>query len=183
MKKKVNYNEELSPNFSKRKDKIKYIIIHYTGTKSLLEALNIFKNKNSQVSCHWLISKRGKLYKIVDEKNVAWHAGISYWKGERMLNNSSIGIELDNIGHGLNYKIFSNIQMSVLEKLLKLLINRYNIKKQNILGHSDIAPDRKLDPGELFNWDRLAKKNLAYYPSVKKNTFKNFFYKFGDRNI
>ena len=82
MKKKVNYNEELSPNFSKRNDKIKYIIIHYTGTKSLLEALNIFKDKNSQVSCHWLISKRGKLYKIVDEKNVAWHAGISYWKGE-----------------------------------------------------------------------------------------------------
>ena len=110
MKKKVNYNEELSPNFSRRNEKIKYIIIHYTGTKSLLEAINIFKDKNSQVSCHWLISKRGKLYKIVDEKNVAWHAGISFWKGEKMLNNNSIGIELDNIGHGLNYKVFSNIQ-------------------------------------------------------------------------
>ena len=71
MKKKLNYNEELSPNFSKRKKKIKYIIIHYTGTKTLLEALNIFKDKTSQVSCHWLISKKGKVYKIVDEKNVA----------------------------------------------------------------------------------------------------------------
>ncbi len=182
MKKKVNFNEELSPNFSKRNDKIKYIIIHYTGTKSLLEALNIFKDENSQVSCHWLISKRGKLYKIVDEKNVAWHAGISYWKGDIMLNNSSIGIELDNIGHGLNYKRFSNIQMSTLEELLKLLINKYNIKKQNVLGHSDIAPDRKLDPGELFSWDRLAKKNLAYYPLVKKNTFNKIFFKLGDKN-
>ena len=182
MKKKVNYNEELSPNFSKRNEKIKYIIIHYTGTRSLQEALNIFKDKNSQVSCHWLISKRGKLYKIVDEKNVAWHAGVSYWKGERKLNNNSIGIELDNIGHGLNYKIFSNTQMNVLEKLLKLLFKKYNIKKQNVLGHSDIAPDRKLDPGELFKWDRLAKKNLAYYPFVKKNTFNKFFFKLGDKS-
>ena len=99
-----------------------------------------------------------------------------------MLNDNSIGIELDNIGHGLNYKIFSNIQMIALEKLLRLLINKYKVKKQNILGHSDIAPDRKIDPGELFNWDRLAKKNLAYYPLVKKNNFKNFFFKFGDRN-
>ena len=182
MKKKLNYSEELSPNFSKRKKKIKYIIIHYTGTKTLLEALNIFKDESSQVSCHWLISKKGKLYKIVDEKNVAWHAGISYWKGERMLNDNSIGIELDNIGHGLNYKIFSNVQMQVLEKLLKLLINKYNIKIKNVLGHSDIAPDRKLDPGELFNWHRLDKKNLAYYPSVKKYAPNKIFFKLGDRN-
>ena len=88
----------------------------------MLEALNIFKDKTSQVSCHWLISKKGKVYKIVDEKNVAWHAGISYWKGEKMLNDNSIGIELDNIGHGLNYHMFSSVQMQVLEKLLKLLI-------------------------------------------------------------
>ena len=122
--------------------------------------------------------------KIVDEKNVAWHAGISNWKGDSMLNKNSIGIELDNIGHGLNYKIFSNIQMSALERLLKLLINKYKIKKQNVLGHSDIAPDRKLDPGELFNWNRLAKKNLAYYPLVKKNIFKNnkTFFKLGDKS-
>ena len=182
MKKKINYNEELSPNFSKRQKTIKYIIIHYTGTKTLLEALNIFKDKTSQVSCHWLVSKKGKLYKIVDEKNVAWHAGISYWKGQKMLNDNSIGIELDNIGHGLNYHIFSSVQMKVLEKLLKLLINKYNIKTKNVLGHADIAPDRKLDPGELFSWSRLAKKNLAYYPLVKKNIRKKCFFKFGDKN-
>ncbi len=182
MKIKLNYSEVLSPNFSKRKKKIKYIIIHYTGTNSLIEALNIFKDKESQVSCHWLISKRGKLYKIVDEKNVAWHAGNSFWKGEKMLNGNSVGIELDNIGHGYDYKIFSNIQMRALEKLLKLLIQKYNIEKQNVLGHSDIAPDRKLDPGELFNWSRLAKKNLAYCPLVKKYRFKNIFLKLGDRS-
>ena len=182
MKKKINYNEELSPNFSKRQKKIKYIIIHYTGTKTLLEALNIFKDKNSQVSCHWLISKKGKIYKIVDEKNVAWHAGISFWKGEEMLNDNSIGIELDNIGHGLNYHMFSNAQMQVLEKLLKLLINKYNVKIKNVLGHADIAPDRKLDPGELFSWSRLAKKKLAYYPLEKKNICKKCFFKLGDKN-
>ena len=99
-----------------------------------------------------------------------------------MLNDNSIGIELDNIGHGFDYKIFSNIQMRVLEKLLKLLIQKYGIEKKNILGHSDIAPDRKLDPGELFNWSRLAKKNLAYYPIVKKNALKNIFFKLGDNN-
>ena len=180
MKKKLNYSEVFSPNYSKRKKKIKYIIIHYTGTKTLLEALNIFKDKKSQVSCHWLISKRGKLYKVVEETNVAWHAGSSFWKGEKMLNSNSIGIELDNIGHGFEYKIFSNIQMRVLEKLLKSLMQRYGIEKKNILGHSDIAPDRKLDPGELFNWDRLAKKNLAYCPLVKKYAFKNILYKLGD---
>ncbi len=182
MKKKINYNEELSPNFSKREKKIKYIIIHYTGTKTLQEALNIFKDKNSKVSCHWLISKKGKLYKIVDEKNVAWHAGISYWKGEKMLNDNSIGIELDNIGHGFKYQKFSNVQMQVLEKLLKLLINKYNIKIKNVLGHADIAPDRKSDPGELFNWHSLAKKNLAFYPLVKNCTPKKVFFKLGDRN-
>ncbi len=182
MKKKVNYSQELSPNFSKRKKKIKYIIIHYTGTNSIKEAVNIFKDKKSKVSCHWLISKRGKLYKIVDERNIAWHAGTSYWKGEIMLNNNSIGIELDNIGHGSRYKIFPNLQMRVLEKLLESLIKKYNIKKQNVLGHSDIAPDRKIDPGELFDWSRLEKKKLAYFPLVKKYTFKKFFFKLHDRN-
>ena len=99
-----------------------------------------------------------------------------------MLNSNSIGIELDNIGHGFEYKKFSNIQMRVLEKLLRLLIQRYGIQKKNILGHSDIAPDRKLDPGELFNWDRLAKKNLDYYTLIKKNIIKKFFFKFDDKN-
>tara|TARA_X000000950_G_scaffold236450_1_gene287368 strand:+ start:698 stop:1447 length:750 start_codon:yes stop_codon:yes gene_type:complete len=183
MKKKIiNYSKKISPNFSARIKKIKYVIIHYTGTASVSEALNIFKEKKSQVSCHWLITKKGILYKVVDEKYVAWHAGVSFWKNEKMLNDSSIGIELDNIGHGLGYKLFPDKQIKTLEVLLAKIIQKYKIKKQNILAHSDIAPNRKLDPGELFNWYRLAKKNLAYYPKIKNNSKKNIFFKLGDHN-
>jgi len=182
IKKIDKYQKKISPNFSKRIKKIKYVIIHYTGTKSVSEALNIFKNKTSQVSCHWLITKKGKLYKIVDEKYVAWHAGVSFWKNEKMLNESSIGIELDNVGHGKGYTLFPDEQIKVLELLLGRIINRHNVKKENILAHSDIAPNRKLDPGELFNWHRLAKKNLAYYPVIKNCSNKNIFFKLGDNN-
>ena len=182
IKKLININKKLSPNFSVRKNKIKYVIIHYTGTSSVSEALNIFKDKKSQVSCHWLITKKGKLYQVVDEKYAAWHAGVSFWKNEKMLNDSSIGIELDNLGHGLEYKLFPDRQIKVLEILLKKIIQKYKIKKHNILAHSDIAPNRKLDPGELFNWSRLAKKNLAYYPEIKNYAKKNIFFKLGDHN-
>lgn len=182
IKKIVKYNKKLSPNFSVRIKKIKYVIIHYTGTSSVSDALNIFKDKKSQVSCHWLITKKGVLYKVVDEKYTAWHAGVSSWKKEKMLNDSSIGIELDNIGHGSDYKLFPDKQIKVLEFLLEKIIEKYKIKKHNILAHSDIAPNRKLDPGELFNWDRLAKKNLAYHPEIKNYSKKNIFFKLGDHN-
>ena len=181
-KKLISINKKLSPNFSTRKNKIKYVIIHYTGTSSVSEALKIFEDKKSQVSCHWLITKKGKLYQVVDEKYAAWHAGVSFWKNEKMLNDSSIGIELDNVGHGAGYKLFPDRQIKVLEFLLEKIIQKYKIKKQNILGHSDIAPNRKLDPGEFFNWDRLAKKKLAYYPEIKNYSKKNMFFKLGDHN-
>ena len=182
IKKIVTYNKKLSPNFSVRIKKIKYVIIHYTGTSSVSEALNIFKDKKSRVSCHWLITNRGMLYKVVDEKYTAWHAGVSFWKKEKMLNDSSIGIELDNIGHGLGYRSFPDKQIKVLELLLEKIIREYKIKKQNVLAHSDIAPNRKLDPGELFNWSRLAKKNLAYFPETKNYSKKNIFLKLGDNS-
>ena len=178
--KKLNFKNKLSPNFSQRKNKIKYIILHYTGTNKLSEAINLFKSPISNVSCHWLISLKGILYKVVEEKNVAWHAGVSIWKKEKMLNESSIGIELENKGHGTNYKAFTRKQMIVLEKLLEEMVCKYRINKNNILGHSDIAPDRKLDPGELFNWSNLAKKNLAYWPLIQKSKRKNILFKLGD---
>ena len=181
---KINYKKCLSPNFSDRKNKIiKYVIIHYTGMKSLKSCLNRFKDKASKVSCHWLISNGGAVYKIVDEKKSAWHAGVSSWRNEKMLNESSIGIELDNPGHGANYRNFSNLQMKSLEKLLKVIFLKYNIDKKNILGHSDIAPTRKSDPGELFDWKRLAKKKLAYWPSCKTNINKNIFFSLGDKGV
>lgn len=184
MKKKIiNFRNSLSPNFSYRKKNIKYIVLHYTGTNKLSDAIKIFKNPESKVSCHWLISSKGILYKIVEEKNVAWHAGISYWKKEKMLNDLSIGIELENKGHGINYSAFPRTQMKVLEKLLEVLLSKYRIKKQNVLAHSDIAPQRKFDPGELFNWSMLAKKNLVYWPIIRNYKYKKkLFLQLGDND-
>ena len=113
------FKKRLSPNYSLRKKKIKYVILHYTGMDKIKETVNLFLDQESKVSCHWLISKKGVLYKIVEEENVAWHAGVSYWKGNRSLNEDSIGIELENNGHGKNYAIFPKTQMRILEILLK----------------------------------------------------------------
>lgn len=164
----IQYKVEKSPNYNPRgKFDISYLIIHYTGTDTLRKALKIFLDKRSKLSCHWLISKGGTLYKIVQEENIAWHAGKSYWKGEFNLNNRSIGIELENPGHGKNYNSFPKKQMTSLEHLVKDLIVKYKINIKNVLGHSDIAPERKLDPGEYFNWSYLAEKGLAFCPKHK----------------
>ena len=169
MKKKLNkFKTRFSPNFSSRKKKIKYIIIHYTGMESLSDTLELFVSTKSKVSCHWLISRRGVLYKIVEENKVAWHAGISYWKGEKNLNSSSIGIELENQGHGREYKPFTNSQLLVLEKLIKRIKIEYNLNSVDVIGHADVAPFRKSDPGELFDWERLAKKKLVFWPKIQK---------------
>ena len=164
----LSYRSFLSPNFSERKGQaVKFVIIHYTGMNSLKSCLEKFKDSSSDVSCHWLISQNGKIFKIVDENKSAWHAGVSNWGSDKMLNKSSIGIELENPGHGKNYRDYSNPLMNSLEKLLRIIITKYNLNIKNILGHSDVSPTRKADPGELFNWQRLAKKNLAYWPSKK----------------
>ena len=177
-----SYICNLSPNYEKKKSRnIKFIIIHYTGIKSIKKTFEKFNDPNSKVSCHWLISESGCLYKIVDEKNIAWHCGKSRWKNINHLNKYSIGIELDNPGHGSFYKSFSSLQMSSLVLLLKKIFKRYNIDYKNVLAHSDIAPERKLDPGEFFRWDYLAKKKLAYFPPIlKKTKEKDIFFQFGD---
>tara|TARA_B100000902_G_scaffold177098_1_gene170673 strand:+ start:98 stop:835 length:738 start_codon:yes stop_codon:yes gene_type:complete len=183
MKKKINnFKLDLSPNYSKRIKKVKYIIIHYTGMDNLLETINLFKNPASKVSCHWLISRRGVLHKIVEEYNIAWHAGVSFWKYDTNLNDKSIGIELENKGHGNQYKPFSKSQLLTLEKLIFVLLKKYKLKYTNVLGHSDIAPDRKLDPGELFNWEYFAKKKLVYWPSPGKYYNKDILLQLGMKN-
>ncbi len=165
----VKFINKPSPNHQPRgKHKIKFIILHYTGMDSLKDALKIFLNKKSNLSCHWLVSKKGIIYKIVDEGNIAWHAGVSFWKGETNINNNSIGIELENRGHGRKYDNFTSEQMDSLRKLIKNIKSKYKIKNQYILGHSDIAPNRKADPGEYFNWQGLAKKKLAFWPEYQK---------------
>ncbi len=151
--------QKSSPNFTKSKAvrRIKYIILHYTGMKNQEVAIKRLQSKVAKVSCHYLIGKSGLIYKMVDENDIAWHAGNSSWRKDKNLNNSSIGIELVNNG----FEKFPNKQISSLMILLKLIKKKFKIKSENILGHSDIAPDRKIDPGPLFPWYILKKNNLS----------------------
>jgi len=151
--------QKKSPNFDKRPKgtKIDSIIIHYTGMKTFNDAYKRLCDKNSKVSTHYLIGRDGRTFNLVEEKNRAWHAGISHWKGVNNLNNNSIGIELENPGHEFGYISFSKKQMLSLILLCKELKKKYDIKADWVLGHSDIAPDRKLDPGEKFNWSLIKK--------------------------
>ena len=151
--------QKKSPNFDKRPKgtKINSIIIHYTGMKTFHEAYERLCDKNSKVSSHYLIGRDGRIINLVDEKNRAWHAGISHWKGVNNLNNNSIGIELENPGHEFGYISFSKKQMSSLVLLCKKIKNKYNIKADWVLGHSDVSTNRKLDPGEKFDWNLIKK--------------------------
>ena len=168
-----------SPNYElKAKRRIKYIIIHYTNLPSIQASIKHLLNKRNKVSAHYLLDQKGKIYSLVNEKDIAWHAGISSWKADKLLNNKSIGIELQNTGTAGNYEKFPNQQISQLEKLILELQNKYNISNANILGHSDISPDRKIDPGPKFPWQRLFKNGIGLMPKIypsksKKNTTSN----------
>ena len=146
--------QKKSPNFNQRPkgSKINSIIIHYTGMKTFNEALERLCDKNSKVSSHYLIGRDGKIINLVDEKNRAWHAGISQWKGVKDINDISIGIELENPGYEFGYIPYPKKQMNALVLLCKELKKKYDITEDWVLGHSDIAPNRKLDPGKKFNW-------------------------------
>ena len=155
-----------SPNLSKRKrpkSQIKFVIIHYTGMQSEIESIQRLKNPKFKVSCHYLIDRKGKITRMVKDLNIAWHAGKSKWKKFVNLNNNSLGIELVNRGHQFGYQNYSLKQISSLIKLCKNLKKRYFIKKENFLGHSDIAPLRKNDPGEKFPWKKLNHHNLGMW--------------------
>jgi len=161
-----------SPNFdiTKRvKKNIKYLIFHYTGMKNDELAISKLTNFNSEVSCHYYIDKNGKLIQLVPDLYIAWHAGKSYWKGDKLLNNKSIGVEISNPGHEYGYKDFNKKQIKCLIKISKILIKKYKIKNQHILGHSDVAPLRKKDPGEKFPWKHLAKKKIGIWHKLKIN--------------
>ena len=138
------------------------------------EALNRLTKIQSEVSCHYLIKNDGKIIKLVPDLYIAWHAGKSSWKSYKFLNKNSIGIEISNPGHEFNYKKFSKKQIGSLLRLTKFLIKKFKINPKNILGHSDIAPDRKKDPGEKFPWEYLAKKNIGLWHKIEKKNFKEF---------
>ena len=160
-----------SPNFNspkRLKKKVRFIILHYTGMKSEKEAIIRLTNIQSQVASHYLITRSGKITNLVPDLYIAWHAGVSSWKNLNSLNKNSIGIEITNPGHQFGYKNFSKKQINSLINLSKFLIKKYKINKRNILGHSDIAPDRKKDPGEKFPWEYLAKKNIGIWHNLDK---------------
>ena len=171
MKRVFNY----SPNFdsNKRKSKqIKFLIFHYTGMKKESEAIERLTNIQSEVSSHYLIKKNGDIVVMVPELYVAWHAGKSSWKSFKFLNKNSIGIEISNPGHEHNYLNFSKKQIQSILYLSKLLIKKYKIKSSNILGHSDVAPFRKKDPGEKFPWKNLAKFGVGKWHSLSNKILK-----------
>ena len=151
-----------SPSFNSKKRKfkqIRFIVFHYTGMKKESEAISRLTNIQSQVSCHYLIKKNGEIIAMVPETYIAWHAGKSSWRNCKSLNKNSIGIEITNSGHEFKYKKFTEKQINTLLKLSRYLIKKYNISLKNILGHSDIAPERKKDPGENFHGN--------IYPKIK----------------
>tara|TARA_Y100001949_G_scaffold170665_1_gene172110 strand:+ start:178 stop:909 length:732 start_codon:yes stop_codon:yes gene_type:complete len=153
---------------------IKIIVIHYTGMQSEVDALNRLTDFKSKVSCHYLINEKGQIISIIPDNYTAWHAGKSRWGKLSSLNKYSIGIELVNPGHNFGYKKFRKKQISSLIQLIKKLIKKYNINKKNIVGHSDIAPLRKKDPGEKFPWKILAKSNIGIWHNLKqKKLMKN----------
>jgi N-acetylmuramoyl-L-alanine amidase len=171
MKKIFNY----SPNFdfNKRNIKqIKFLIFHYTGMKKESAAINRLTKIQSEVSSHYLIKKNGDIIVMVPDLYIAWHAGKSSWKNFKSLNKNSIGIEISNPGHEHNYINFSKKQISSILHLSKLLKKKYKIQSSNVLGHSDIAPFRKKDPGEKFPWQYLAKFRIGKWHSLSNKILK-----------
>ena len=166
-----------SPNFNlpkRLKKRIKFIIIHYTGMKKETLAIQRLQDPKSKVSSHYLIKKNGDMISLVPDLYEAWHAGVSSWKNYKSLNKNSIGIEITNPGHQYGYRNFSSKQIFSLKKLLNFLMKRYKIKKYCILGHSDISPGRKKDPGEKFPWETLAKNKLAFWHNLNQKKIKKF---------
>lgn len=160
-----------SPNYNERPQgfPIKYIVLHYTGMKSAQEALARLCDPASQVSAHYMIDEEGKTFQLVEEKNRAWHAGESYWLGVKNLNDISISIELVNPGHEFGYCPFPSAQIVSLKALLHDIMSRHPLQAPAILAHSDIAPTRKEDPGELFPWEELANEGLGIWPIATQN--------------
>ena len=168
----MNTTLNYSPNFDVKKrrvNQIKFVIFHYTGMKRENDAIKKLTSKKSKVSCHYLIKSNGEILIFVPELYIAWHAGISLWKKYKLINKFSIGIELSNPGHDHNYKKFPKKQINSLIKLSKFLIRKYKIKPSFFLGHSDIAVDRKKDPGEKFPWKYLSKKKIGLWHDLNQN--------------
>ncbi len=150
-----------SPNFDERLLPVSIVVLHYTGMQTAQAAIDRLRDPEAKVSAHYLIAEDGQVLQMVAEDKRAWHAGKSRWRGIEDVNSASIGIEIVNPGHEFGYRPFLEEQIDALVPLLSGIKERYGITRGNVVGHSDIAPTRKQDPGELFPWNRLAKVRLA----------------------
>ncbi len=153
--------ETPSPNFDERRLPITMLVLHYTGMPDGESAIRWLANPDSKVSAHYIVTEDGQIVRMVDEARRAWHAGLAWWRGTSDVNSASIGIEIVNPGHEWGYRPFPEAQMEALIPLVHAIKTRHGIKRGNVVGHSDVAPARKQDPGELFPWNRLARLRLA----------------------
>ena len=156
-----------SPNFNERRTgaKVEHLILHYTGMREAAEAISHLRNRDSQVSAHYVVDTDGHILQLVDEAQRAWHAGVSFWEGKTDLNSTSIGIEIVNPGHEFGYVPFPDAQIKSVIELCHGILSRHAILPRHVLAHSDIAPTRKMDPGELFPWQWLAESGIGIFPS------------------
>ncbi|WP_343519339.1 N-acetylmuramoyl-L-alanine amidase [Sphingomonas sp.] len=157
-----------SPNFDARALPVSILVLHYTGMKTAEEAIARLRDPAAKVSSHWLVAEDGQIVRLVDESKRAWHAGKSRWRGVTDINSASVGIEIANPGHEFGYRPFPDEQIESVIRLTAAIKDRYHITRGNVVGHSDIAPARKQDPGELFPWGKLARLRLAL-PRPTKN--------------
>ncbi|MFO0389698.1 MAG: N-acetylmuramoyl-L-alanine amidase [Alphaproteobacteria bacterium] len=163
--------ERPSPNFDTRAGhNVDMLVLHYTGMRTGKEALDRLCNPDAKVSAHYVVEENGDVFKLVPETARAWHAGISKWRGHDNINQRSIGVEIVNPGHEFGYRPFPAVQMKSVTLLCKeILARNKNIELRNIVGHSDIAPSRKEDPGEYFDWQTLGKFGIGLLPKVTYN--------------
>lgn len=154
-----------SPNFEERQGgrQATILLMHYTGMACCIKAIDWLSRPESKVSCHYVVDVDGTIWQMVAEARRAWHAGAGSWQGDCDINSASIGIEIHNPGHDGGYPDFPDVQMRAVEALSKDIIARNSIKPERVLAHSDIAPGRKIDPGEKFDWARLARAGIGHW--------------------
>lgn len=167
-----NIIERPSPNHGERKavagsTGVRLIVLHYTGMKSAADALARLTDSISHVSAHYVVDDEGAVYRLVAEERRAWHAGVSYWQGVRDINSASIGIEITNPGHDYGYRAFPPAQIEAVKILVRDIMARHALTPSAVIGHSDIAPGRKIDPGELFPWENMAQSGLGIWPKLE----------------
>jgi N-acetylmuramoyl-L-alanine amidase len=158
--------EHPGPNHDERPadTPIDVLVLHYTGMKSAREAIDRLCDPEARVSSHYVVDEDGSVFRLVPEQRRAWHAGVSFWRGNTVLNGGSIGIEIVNPGHEWGYRDFPALQMAAVCDLCLAILSRHPIPARNVVAHSDVAPDRKEDPGEKFDWEGLARNGVGLWP-------------------